>query len=253
MKLAGSITIVTGASRGIGRAVARAASAKGATVGLVARSAGDLERVLSECGGRGAIAVADVTRRDEVEGALDALSKQLGPIDVLVNNAGAGAYGAFADTDVETFEQMILLNYLGTVYAMKATLPGMLERGRGCIVNVASIAGRVGAPLESAYSASKFAVAGLSETVDIECRGRGVRVCLVDPGPVATDFFDARGAPYARTTPKPVSPDRVARAVVAAVERGKPEQYVPRWLRIAPISRHLIPAAYRAGAGKIVR
>jgi len=253
MRWDGSVAVITGASRGIGRAVARAAAKRGAQVGLMSRSQDELDAVLKEVGGRGAVSVADVGRRDDVERALDELSGALGPIDILVNNAGIGAYGAFNEEDVETFERLMRINYLGTIYAMKAVLPGMLARGRGHIVNVASIAGRIGAPFEAAYSASKFAVAGLSEAVAIEVGTKGVGISVVNPGIVDTEFFSTRGHAYTRKTPKPVSAERVAADVIAAVEKNKLETYVPRWLGPAVLSRVLLPTFYRSGATRAFR
>ena len=247
MKWQGSIAFVTGASRGIGEAVVRAAAKRGAQVGLISRSEDELRALLEKVGGRGAVATADVSDREQTERAVAKLTDELGPADILVNNAGIGAFGAFADTDVETFERLMRVNYLGTVYATKAVLPGLLERGRGHIVNVASIAGRIGAPLEAAYSASKFAVAGLTEALAIELAPRGIGVSMVNPGPVATEFFATRGHPYQRKTPKPISAERVARDVITVVERDKLETYLPRWLRQAVVSRVLFPPLFKAG------
>ena len=247
MKWQGSVAVVTGASRGIGEAVVRAAAARGAQVGLISRSQDELRALLDEIGGHGAIAPADVADRAQIENAITKLEADLGRIDILVNNAGIGAFGPVADTDVETFERLMRVNYLGTVYATKAVLPGMLARGRGHIVNISSIAGRIGAPLEAAYSASKFAVSGLSEALAIEVANRGIGVSTVNPGPVKTEFFAARGHPYERKTPKPVSAERVARDVIAVVERNKLEMFVPRWLRQAAVSRVLFPPLFKVG------
>ena len=247
MEWNGSIAFITGASRGIGREVARQAVAKGAQVGLISRSEDELRELLAEVGGRGAVAVADVADRAQTDEAFAKLAGELGPADILVNNAGVGAFGAVADTDIDTFERLMRINYLGTVYATKAVLPGMLERRRGHIVNVASIAGRIGAPLEAAYSATKFAVVGLSEAMMIELAPRGVGVSMVNPGPVETEFFNARGVPYQRKTPKPLSAKRVARDVIDVVERNKLETYLPRWLRQAVVSRVLFPPFFKAG------
>jgi len=247
MRWDGSVAVITGASRGIGRAVARAAAKRGAQVGLISRSQDELDAVLKEVGGRGAVSIADVGRRDDIERAVRELEGALGPVDILVNNAGIGAYTAFVEEDVETFERLMRVNFLGTIYAMKAVLPGMLARGKGHIVNVASIAGRIGAPFEAAYSASKFAVVGLSEAVAIEVGTKGVGISLVNPGPVATEFFSTRGHPYTRSTPKQVSAERVARDVIRVVEKNKLETFVPKWLGTAAISRLLFPPVYRAG------
>lgn len=250
MRWDGSVAVITGASRGIGRQIALAAARRGARLGLIARSKNELETVLTEAGGRGAVATADIGERDEVEAAITALADELGPIDILVNNAGVGSWSAVADTDVEVYERLMRLNYLGTVYATKAVLPSMLERGRGHIVNVGSIAGRIGAPFEAAYSASKFAVSGFTECLAVEVHSRGVGVSMVNPGPVQTDFFDARGVPYARKTPKPVPASDVANAVIAAVEKDRLEQFVPGYLRGANTARHLLPGVYRWGTAK---
>ena len=247
MKWQGSVAVVTGASRGIGEAVARAAAARGAQVGLISRSEDELRALLERIDGRGAVAAADIADREQTEHAIASVEAELGPVDILVNNAGIGAYGTVAETDVETFERLVQINYLGTVYATKAVLPGMIARRRGHIVNVASIAGRIGAPLEAAYSATKFAVAGLSEALAIELASTGIGVSVVNPGPVATGFFEARGHPYQRKTPKPVSAEQVARDVVGAVERNKLETYIPRWLRQAVVSRVLFPPLFKAG------
>lgn len=245
-----SVAIITGASRGIGAAVARAAAAKGARIGLIARSKADLDTVLGACGGSGAVAVADVTVRAELDEALASLERSLGPADILVNNAGAGHYAKIIDADVDVFERLVKLNYLATVYGTKAVLPGMVARGRGHVVNVASIVARVAAPLEAAYSASKFAVAGFTDALAIEVKSKGIGVSMIDPGPVATNFFDARGHDYARSFPKPVSAEEVATAVIKAVERNIYEQYVPGWLRIAPVTQAVLPPIFRRSTAK---
>jgi 3-oxoacyl-[acyl-carrier protein] reductase len=247
MKLDGAVVAITGASRGIGRAVAHAAAAKGAKVGLIARSAADLHKVLESIGTTGATAAADVADRASVESALETLTAALGPIDVLVNNAGIGKYAPVLDTDVEDFERLMRVNYFGAVYATKAVLPGMVARRRGHIVNVSSIVGRIGTPFEAAYSASKFALTGLSEALAVEVEPFNIGVSMVSPGPVATDFFDTRGVPYARSFPKPVSPEKVANAVVAAVERNRREQLIPAWFRQAIIFKTLVPPLFYRG------
>jgi uncharacterized protein len=249
----GAVTVITGASRGIGKAVALAAAKRGARLGLIARSKDELESVLAETGGRGAVAGADITDPLAVEAAVASLVEALGPVDILVNNAGAGGYSAFLQTDVEVFERLMRLNYLGTVYMTKAVLPSMVERGRGHIVNISSIAGRIGTPFESAYSASKFAVTALTEALDVEVRPQGVHVSMVNPGPVQTDFFDARGVPYARKSPKPVPPEAVADAVIKAVDKDRLEQLVPGILRGAVVSRHLFPPLFRWGTARAFR
>jgi short-subunit dehydrogenase len=248
MQWSGTTTVITGASRGIGRSVALAAAAKGARVGLIARSQADLEAVLAEAGGQGAYAVADVANPDELTAALRQLEDALGPVDVLVANAGIGAYGAFADLTAEELDHIVRVNVLGTAHAIRAVVPGMIERRRGHIVTMGSIAGRIGSPFEAIYSATKFAGVGLTEALVVELEPYGIGVSLVNPGPVATSFGEARGHPYDRARPKPVPPEQVAKAVIKAVESGRHEQYVPGSFRPAVIIRHLVPPLFRSGS-----
>ena len=252
MKWAGTVALVTGASRGIGREVARRAAERGARVGLVARSAPDLERVLSSIGGRGVAVAADVADAAEVADAVRRVEEALGPVDVVVANAGIGAYGPFADTGAAEIERLTRVNWLGTAHLVRAVLPGMVERRRGHVAVVASVAGRMGAPLEALYSATKFAQVGLAEALEVELAPYGIGVSVVNPGPVATDFFAARGHAYDRRFPRPVSPERVAAAVVDGVEHGQAERFVPRWLRPALVARVLVPPLYRWGARRAV-
>lgn len=248
MEWAGATTVITGASRGIGRSVALAAAAKGARLGLIARSRADLEAVLAEAGGQGAIAVADVADPDGLRAGFDALATELGPVDVLVANAGIGSYGAFADLSADEAERIVRVNVLGTVHAIRAVLPGMIERRRGHVVTIGSIAGRLGSPFEAIYSATKFAGVGLTEALVVELEPYGIGVSLVQPGPVASDFGNARGHPYDRKRPKAVPPEQVAAAVIKAVEADRREQYVPGWFRPAVVTRHLLPPLFRWGS-----
>lgn len=247
MQWGGATTIVTGASRGIGRAVAEAASARGARLGLIARSEGDLRAVVAGLGGVARYAVADVADPDALAGAVAHLEAELGPPDIMVANAGIGAYGAFADLRADEAERLVRVNVLGTVHALRAVVPGMIERRRGHLVTIGSIAGRIGTPFEAVYSATKFAGVGLTEALVVELEPYGIGVSMVNPGPVATDFGAARGHPYDRERPKPAPPGEVARAVIRAVERGRHEQYVPASFRPAVVVRHLVPPLFRWG------
>lgn len=247
MRIEGSVAVVTGASRGIGRATARALHARGAAVGLVARSGDELGELAASLGPRVHPVTADVADRGQVEAALAEVADSLGPVDLLVNNAGVGAYASMLEESPDAFERLMRINYLGTVYATLAVLGPMVARRRGHIVNVASVAGKLGAPFEAAYSASKFAVVGMSESLAAEVHPFGVRVSLVNPGPVDTSFTDARGVPFQRSVPRPVRAERVAASIVAAVDRDRFEQSVPRWLRIGSVVRAVAPDLYRRG------
>jgi short-subunit dehydrogenase len=253
MRWDGAVALVTGASRGIGREVARQAAERGARVGLVARSAPALDEVLSLIGGRGVVVPADVADTAEVADAARRVEEALGPVDIVVANAGIGAYGPFAATEADEIERLTRVNWLGTAHLIRAVLPGMVERRRGHVAVVASVAGRIGAPFEALYSATKFAQVGLAEALAVEVAPYGIGVSVVNPGPVATDFFAARGHAYDRRFPRQVSPERVATEVVDAVEHGRAERFVPRWLRQALVSRVLVPPLYRWGAQRAVK
>jgi short-subunit dehydrogenase len=247
------VVLVTGASRGIGAAVAVAAAAKGGRVALVARTRSDLDDVLGKLGGRGAVAVADVGDPDALAAAVVSLEAELGPIDVVVANAGIGGYGPFADISFEEMERLVRVNVLGTMYVIRTVLPGMIARRSGHVVTIGSIAGRIGSPFEAVYAATKFAGVGLTEALAVEVEPYGVSVSLVNPGVVATDFGEARGHPYDRERPKPISAEAVAAAVIDAIEHDRSEVYVPRAFRPAVIFRHLVPPVFRRGTARSFR
>lgn len=187
MSLEGKVAVVTGASRGIGAAVARALAAQGVALGLASRSGGDLglERVVAR--------PCDVRDRAQVQALVDETAEQFGRLDILVANAGVGAYGPFLELDLEHLEEMIDINVKGTIYAIRAALPHLLKSQAADLVTVASEAGRRGLPYEAVYCASKFAQVGLTRALDHELRERGVRCTNVCPGGVATEFAMGRG------------------------------------------------------------
>jgi NAD(P)-dependent dehydrogenase (short-subunit alcohol dehydrogenase family) len=190
IRLDGQVALVTGAGRGIGRAVALALSEAGAAVAVCARSQDDVTRVAEEIAGRGGRAVAmrcDVTRRHEVEGMVAGAEAVLGPVDLLVSNAAqAGPIGPIAATDPDEWWQALEVNLRGPLYCARAVLPGMLSRGHGRIVNVSSGAGFEAWPMLSAYVVSKAALYRLSESIAAETRGHGVTVFAISPGLVRT-------------------------------------------------------------------
>jgi 3-oxoacyl-[acyl-carrier protein] reductase len=190
--LAGKVAFVTGASRGIGAAVTRSLVEHGMKVGAASRSGDDLA-----VGGVVGIA-CDVRSAVEVEAAVVRTVEEFGRLDVLVCNAGVGAYGPFLDLSPEFLEEMIDVNVKGTLYAVRAALPHLLSAGEADIVTLASEAGRRGLPLEAVYCASKFAQVGFTRALDHELRERGVRCTNVCPGGVATDFALEPGRGRAR-------------------------------------------------------
>lgn len=231
----GSRVLVTGASRGIGLAVASHARRRGARIGLVARSADDLDRAVGRLGdpqtGEIATAAADVSSRAQLESAIERIEATIGPTDVLVNNAGTGAFGSFGKLSLDELENALAVNYLGTVYATRVVLDHMVHRRSGHIVNMASVAGRVATPGETAYSASKFAIVGFTQCLAMDLRSTGVGVSMVLPGPVDTSAYFSPDDEYQRGFPPRVSADTVARATLAAVEHRRLEVVVPSWFR----------------------
>jgi NADP-dependent 3-hydroxy acid dehydrogenase YdfG len=185
--LDGKVALVTGASRGIGAAVARALAAQGARLALASRSGDDL-------GIEGAVSrPCDVRRAEDLDALAEEAAEQLGGIDILVANAGVGAYGPFLDLPPDQLEEMIDVNVKGTLYAVRAALPYLIESDAADIVTLASEAGRRGLPYEAVYCASKFAQVGFTRALDHELREQGVRCTNVCPGGVATDFAMGRG------------------------------------------------------------
>ena len=185
--LDGKVAFITGASRGIGAAVARALSDEGVSLGLASRSGDDLglaNAIGLEC---------DVRRLDQVETAVAKTVERFGRLDICVANAGVGSYYTLADTPVEHIEEMIDVNLKGTIYAIRASVPHLVEHREGDIITIASEAGRRGLPGEAVYCASKFGQVGLTRALDHELREQGVRCTNVCPGGVATDFALAEG------------------------------------------------------------
>ncbi len=189
--LHGKNALITGAGRGIGRATAIAFAKEGINVGLVGTTLDNLEKVaaeVQELGVKASVAVADVTDLEAVGQATDQIKADLGPIDILINNAGIAKFGGFLDLTPSEWEKIIQVNLMGVYNVTRAVLPDMIERKAGDIINVSSTAGQKGAPVTSAYSASKFAVMGLTESLMLEVRKHNIRVTALTPSTVATDL-----------------------------------------------------------------
>ncbi|MHB8329188.1 MAG: SDR family NAD(P)-dependent oxidoreductase [Acidimicrobiales bacterium] len=230
MQIQGSRVLVTGASSGIGAALARRLAALGATVGIVARRRDRLAEVLADCqggapGSRMWVAdLADVELAGRV--ALEAWDA-FGGIDCLVNNAGVPMRRHTTKLDHATLEWVMRVNFLAPACMTLAVLPRMLERAEGMIVNVSSLAGRLGNANEAAYSASKFALCGWSEATAVDLWDTGVKVRLVNPGPIDTEIWDLPDNDVPLYDGPKVSPDEMAAGILAAMESESFEHYVP--------------------------
>jgi len=226
--LEGRVALVTGASRGIGAAVARALDAAGVHLALASRSGDDL-------GIAGAVArPADVRDPVALRTIADEAAKRFGHLDILIVNAGVGAYGPILDLDDDHLEEMIDVNVKGAIYAVRAALPHLMKSDTGELVTVASEAGRRGLPNEAVYCASKFDQVGLTRALDHELREHGIRCTNVCPGGVATDFAMGRG----RTPDMPalagmMTPEDVAETVMFVLTR-------PRTYRILEVAQRPI-------------
>ncbi|MEH7386804.1 3-ketoacyl-ACP reductase [Bacillus sp. JJ1521] len=187
----GKVAVITGAGRGIGRATAIAFAKEGIHIGLVGRTLENLQKVAEELthyNVKVAIAAANIAELDSITTAVESIRGELGPIDILVNNAGISKFGNFMDLTPEEWTNIIDVNVKGVYYTTRAVLPEMLERNTGDIINISSTAGQKGAPVTSAYSASKAAVIGLSESLMLEVRKKNIRVTTLTPSTVATDM-----------------------------------------------------------------
>jgi short-subunit dehydrogenase len=239
MQVRNAVALVTGASAGIGAEVATALAHRGASVLTHGRDAARTERVAHTIGGRALI--ADLA----TSAGVDELARRSGPVDVLVVNAGEGYAGPFVSMPTERIESLLALDLVGALRLTRALLPGMVARGRGHLCFISSIAGRTGVAGEAAYAAAKAGLDAFAESLRLELAGSGVGVSVVVPAAVDTGFFNRRGRPYDRRSPRPVAPERVARSVVEAIERDHAEVFVPAWLRVAPVVRAVAPTAFR--------
>lgn len=194
MNLAGQVALVSGANRGIGKAIAAALADAGARVVLVARKERALAEVaaaLSRDGASVSWHASDISREDEVEALFDAIDREHGRLDVLVNNAGVGAFGHLHELAVEAFDRAMAVNVRGTFLCCRAGLIRMIPQGHGAIINVSSVVGFKGYREQSAYAASKHGVMGLTKSLAVEAQQHGIRVSAVLPGGVDTDMVRA--------------------------------------------------------------
>jgi len=202
MRIKGAVVAVTGASSGIGEATALAFARRGSRLALGARRLDRLNAVAQKCREKGSPDVStrrlDVGRRSDATGFITSALRDHEHIDILINNAGLGWMGRLHEMPEEKVDELIATNLAGVIATTQAVLPSMLERRRGVIINVASVVGFRAAPYSAVYSATKYAVVGLSHALRGELSGSGVKVCVVYPASTGTEFFAATEAPMGR-------------------------------------------------------
>ena len=247
--ITGRVVAITGAARGIGRATAAALVREGAQVAIGDLDA-DLARRTAEELGPGATAFAlDVTDRASFEQFAGAVEAKLGPIDVLVNNAGIMPLGSFVAEDDITARRMVDINVHGVLHGMKVVLPRLVARGDGHLVNIASAAGKGPYPGGATYCGTKHFVVGVSDAVRGELRGTGVEISVVMPVVVDTELASGVGTP--RGVPK-IKPDDVAAAIVEVLGRPRFDVYVPRSIGPLTALSALVPRRVREAALRVI-
>ncbi|MBV9467413.1 MAG: SDR family oxidoreductase [Solirubrobacterales bacterium] len=247
--LAGKVVAITGGARGIGRATAAALCAHGARVAIGDIEASLAQRAAEELGG-GAVGLAlDVTDRASFDAFLRETETRLGPLDVLINNAGIMPIGPFVDETDATAQRMVDINLHGVIHGSKLALTRFAARGRGHLVNIASIAGKGGAPGGATYCATKHAVVGLSDAISQEVRGTAIDVSVVMPIGVNTELYS--GLPQMRGLKTP-EPEDVAEAIVEALQTGRYEVYVPKSMAFMVRLVAVLPRRAQESLGRLL-
>jgi NAD(P)-dependent dehydrogenase (short-subunit alcohol dehydrogenase family) len=239
--LAGKVVAITGGARGIGKATAAALIKQGARVAIGDIESDLAERTAQELGGATIALPVNVTERESFAQFLNQVEERLGPLDVLINNAGIMPVGRFVEETDATAARMIDINLKGVIYGSKLALERFIPRGQGHLVNIASSAGKVGAAGGATYSATKFGVVGLSEAIRAEVRAQGIRgigVSIVMPVGVNTELYS--GLPALRGFPT-AEPEDVGNAIVEALQTGRVDVFVPRSLGRALRATNLVP------------
>ena len=226
----GKKILITGATSGIGLLTAQMLIDRGALPIITGRSEGKLTDAYNLLKGEHGSYLMDVTNDAQVNEVIPRILTDYDGIDVLINNAGYARFETLADAEIESFSDMMETNYMGTVRCTKAVLPSMIQQGSGQIINIASLAGKLGTPKSTAYSATKHAVLGFTNALRLELAGKGITVSAVNPGPVETPFFDTadpEGHYVNNVRWMMMKPERVVRAIIKVIERRKREANLP--------------------------
>lgn len=267
MELRNSTAILTGASRGIGAVLADSLARKGVNLALAARSKDDLEQVAEKCRSLGVKAIAvptDISNRSELENLVNTTRDQLGPIDLLVNNAGLEIAGYSHQLEPDHIDEVVQVNLTSVIQLTRLVIPEMMERKRGHVCNIASVAGKVARPYAVVYAATKHGVIGFSWSLRAEMAEHGVEVSAVCPGYVGNvgmfaDRTAALGVGKPPSALKAVSADKVAAETIKSIEKNRAEFIVgPLMMKIADVAHAISPdfamnLARRSGSYRFVK
>ena len=250
-QLTGKNIVITGASGGIGAEIAKLCAARGANLVLLARSMDKLEQLQKQLQQRYSVQIAvyqlDVSDTEQVRAIFTEIFQTVGQVDILVNNAGFGIFRAAHEAGIEEMKAMFNVNVIGLMACTSMVLPHMRERRFGHIINIASQAGKIATPKSSVYSATKHAVLGYTNALRMELAGYDVRVTSVNPGPIATNFFDIadeKGTYVKNVERFMLQPEYVAEKVVNAMLTKTREINLPRWMNLGSVVYTLFPKTF---------
>jgi short-subunit dehydrogenase len=260
MELAGKVVVVTGASMGIGEAIAKTFADQGSSVIMLSRDAGRVEAARGRVGHseRTLALASDVRHREEIDRAIGLTMHHFQRIDVWVNNAGHGLLDSVAQMDMAACREMFDTNFFGAVAAMQAAIPVMRQQGGGTIINISSVAGHIPMPFHAAYSATKFAMNAIGKGAGVELEKDGIHVLTVCPGYVRTAFGEnaVQGNELKRVRPKSVrgiTAERVARATLQGYLKQKREVTVPWTMHIPVKIYQLFPRLVERAMGRMAK
>lgn len=229
--LNGKVVFISGASSGIGALTAIRLAERGAIPVLTGRSIEKLKEISAAIKGESSFYQMDVTDNEQVKQTVEAVITKYGKIDILLNNAGYGQFEYFMSMPVASFEQMMDTNYMGVVRCTKAVIPHMVKQGSGHIVNIASLAGKIGTAKSTSYTATKHAVLGFTNSLRMELSEQGIQVSAVNPGPIDTPFFsqaDPSGSYVKNVSWFMMKPEYVVKRIIRLIERRKAELDLPK-------------------------
>ena len=259
------VVVITGASSGIGAALAAECAGRGALLALSDIHPEQAEHWLEQSGAKGLVEGLDVSHREAVLAHIARVERELGPIDVIINNAGVALSATVAEMSIDDFRWLMDINFWGVVYGTQSVLPGMLERNSGTIVNISSLFGLIGVPTQSAYNASKFAVRGFTEALRAEVSGSGVKVLCVHPGGIKTNI--ARNSRFVTGIDgcadkgeavrdfdrlAKVEPAKAAKLIIDAVIKGKSRLLIGHDAKILDLLQRGFPTGYSAALTTLI-